>query len=87
MLRRLDLDFVLIEAMVVVLILGLLATIVLQSLRGTTDKASAPRGEPDRFPKSKPRSTTPSSFDSSLGRHVRPQTRLTTSPPLLLGVS
>jgi general secretion pathway protein G len=39
--------FTLIEIMVVILILGLLATIVVQSLRGATDKAKRTKAEAD----------------------------------------
>ena len=46
-LRRLEAGFTLIEIMVVILILGLLATIVVQSLRGATDKAKRTKAEAD----------------------------------------
>ncbi len=39
--------FTLIELMVVILIIGLLATIVVQSLRGATDKAKTTKAEAD----------------------------------------
>ena len=39
--------FTLIELMVVILIIGLLATIVVQSLRGATDKAKTTKAESD----------------------------------------
>jgi prepilin-type N-terminal cleavage/methylation domain-containing protein len=39
--------FTLIEIMVVILILGLLATIVVQSLRGATDKAKRTKADAD----------------------------------------
>ena len=45
--RRLGEGFTLIEIMVVILILGLLATIVVQSLRGATDKAKRTKAEAD----------------------------------------
>lgn len=45
--RRLEEGFTLIEIMVVILILGLLATIVVQSLRGATDKAKVTKAEAD----------------------------------------
>jgi general secretion pathway protein G len=45
--RRLEEGFTLIEIMVVILILGLLATIVVQSLRGATDKAKVTKTEAD----------------------------------------
>jgi general secretion pathway protein G len=45
--RRLEEGFTLIEIMVVILILGLLATIVVQSLRGATDKAKRTKAEAD----------------------------------------
>lgn len=41
--------FTLIEIMVVILILGLLATIVVQSLRGATDKAKRTKAQADIF--------------------------------------
>ena len=53
--RRYNQDgFTLIEIMVVILILGLLATIVVQSFRGATDKAKRPRRKPTS-PRSRPR--------------------------------
>lgn len=45
--RGLEKGFTLIEIMVVILILGLLATIVVQSLRGATDKAKRTKAEAD----------------------------------------
>src|SRR6266481_1554590 len=46
--RRYNQDgFTLIEIMVVILILGLLATIVVQSLRGATDKAKRTKAQAD----------------------------------------
>lgn len=45
--RGLEEGFTLIEIMVVILILGLLATIVVQSLRGATDKAKQTKAEAD----------------------------------------
>src|ERR1700687_3400089 len=46
--RRYNQDgFTLIEIMVVILILGLLATIVVQSLRGAADQAKRPRTKAD----------------------------------------
>src|SRR5882762_286363 len=46
--RRYNQDgFTLIEIMVVILILGLLATIVVQSLRGATDKAKKVKAQAD----------------------------------------
>jgi general secretion pathway protein G len=45
--RKLEEGFTLIEIMVVILILGLLATIVVQSLRGATDKAKRTKAEAD----------------------------------------
>ena len=45
--RRLEEGFTLIEIMVVILILGLLATIVVQSLRGATDKAKRTKAQAD----------------------------------------
>ncbi|HYA34301.1 MAG TPA: type II secretion system major pseudopilin GspG [Candidatus Binataceae bacterium] len=46
--RRFNQDgFTLIEIMVVILILGLLATIVVQSLRGATDKAKRTKAQAD----------------------------------------
>ena len=45
--RRLAPGFTLIEIMVVILILGLLATIVVQSLKGATDKAKRTKAEAD----------------------------------------
>ncbi|HZO82901.1 MAG TPA: type II secretion system major pseudopilin GspG [Candidatus Binataceae bacterium] len=45
--RRLKEGFTLIEIMVVILILGLLATIVVQSLRGATDKAKRTKAQAD----------------------------------------
>src|ERR1700693_2511382 len=46
--RRYNQDgFTLIEIMVVILILGLLATIVVQSLKGATDKAKRTKAEAD----------------------------------------
>jgi general secretion pathway protein G len=46
--RRLNQDgFTLIEIMVVILILGLLATIVVQSLRGAADKAKRTKAQAD----------------------------------------
>ncbi len=45
--RRLEEGFTLIEIMVVILILGLLATIVVQSLKGATDKAKRTKAEAD----------------------------------------
>src|SRR4029077_5613010 len=46
--RRYNQDgFTLIEIMVVILILGLLATIVVQSLRGATDKAKRVKAQAD----------------------------------------
>src|SRR5271170_8150187 len=46
--RRSNQDgFTLIEIMVVILILGLLATIVVQSLRGATDKAKRVKAQSD----------------------------------------
>ena len=49
MLKRRDAQsgFTLIELMVVILILGLLATIVVQSLRGATDKAKRTKAQAD----------------------------------------
>ncbi|HEY2662981.1 MAG TPA: type II secretion system major pseudopilin GspG [Candidatus Binataceae bacterium] len=46
-LRRKQDGFTLIEIMVVILILGLLATIVVQSLRGATDKAKRTKATAD----------------------------------------
>jgi general secretion pathway protein G len=46
-LRRRQDGFTLIEIMVVILILGLLATIVVQSLRGATDKAKRTKATAD----------------------------------------
>lgn len=45
--RRFQAGFTLIEIMVVILILGLLATIVVQSLKGATDKAKRTKAEAD----------------------------------------
>jgi general secretion pathway protein G len=45
--RRSQDGFTLIELMVVILIIGLLATIVVQSLRGATDKAKRVKAEAD----------------------------------------
>jgi general secretion pathway protein G len=45
--RRSQGGFTLIELMVVILIIGLLATIVVQSLRGATDKAKRVKAEAD----------------------------------------
>jgi general secretion pathway protein G len=45
--RRLEEGFTLIEIMVVILILGLLATIVVQSLKGATDKAKRTKAQAD----------------------------------------
>jgi len=45
--RQVDDGFTLIEIMVVILILGLLATIVVQSLRGATDRAKRTKAEAD----------------------------------------
>jgi general secretion pathway protein G len=45
--RRSQAGFTLIEIMVVILILGLLATIVVQSLRGATDKAKRVKAQAD----------------------------------------
>lgn len=45
--RRLEEGFTLIEIMVVILILGLLATIVVQSLRGATDRAKRTKAQAD----------------------------------------
>ena len=45
--RRTQGGFTLIEIMVVILILGLLATIVVQSLRGATDKAKRTKAQAD----------------------------------------
>ncbi len=45
--RKLEEGFTLIEIMVVILILGLLATIVVQSLRGATDKAKRTKAQAD----------------------------------------
>ncbi len=45
--RKLEAGFTLIEIMVVILILGLLATIVVQSLRGATDKAKRTKAQAD----------------------------------------
>lgn len=45
--RKLEEGFTLIEIMVVILILGLLATIVVQSLRGATDKAKRTKAMAD----------------------------------------
>ena len=45
--RRVDDGFTLIEIMVVILILGLLATIVVQSLRGAADKAKKTKAQAD----------------------------------------
>lgn len=45
--RRSEEGFTLIEIMVVILILGLLATIVVQSLRGATDKAKHTKAQAD----------------------------------------
>jgi general secretion pathway protein G len=46
-LRRSESGFTLIELMVVILIIGLLATIVVQNLRGATDKAKRIKAEAD----------------------------------------
>jgi len=46
-LRRVPSGFTLIELMVVILIIGLLATIVVQNLRGATDKAKKIKAEAD----------------------------------------
>ena len=46
-LRRSQEGFTLIELMVVILIIGLLATIVVQNLRGATDKAKRIKAEAD----------------------------------------
>ncbi len=45
--RKTEAGFTLIEIMVVILILGLLATIVVQSLRGATDKAKRTKAQAD----------------------------------------
>jgi general secretion pathway protein G len=45
--RRSESGFTLIELMVVILIIGLLATIVVQNLRGATDKAKRIKAEAD----------------------------------------
>ncbi len=45
--RKTEAGFTLIEIMVVILILGLLATIVVQSLRGATDKAKRTKAMAD----------------------------------------
>jgi general secretion pathway protein G len=45
--RQVDDGFTLIEIMVVILILGLLATIVVQSLRGATDRAKRTKAQAD----------------------------------------
>ncbi len=45
--RRSEQGFTLIEIMVVILILGLLATIVVQSLRGATDRAKRTKAQAD----------------------------------------
>jgi general secretion pathway protein G len=45
--RKTQAGFTLIEIMVVILILGLLATIVVQSLRGATDKAKHTKAQAD----------------------------------------
>jgi general secretion pathway protein G len=45
--RRFQEGFTLIELMVVILIIGLLATIVVQNLRGATDKAKRIKAEAD----------------------------------------
>ena len=45
--RRYESGFTLIELMVVILIIGLLATIVVQNLRGATDKAKRIKAEAD----------------------------------------
>jgi|SRR5271155_1357148 general secretion pathway protein G len=45
--RKTEAGFTLIEIMVVILILGLLATIVVQSLRGATDKAKHTKAQAD----------------------------------------
>jgi general secretion pathway protein G len=45
--KKAELGFTLIEIMVVILILGLLATIVVQSLRGATDKAKRTKATAD----------------------------------------
>lgn len=46
-LRRSESGFTLIELMVVILIIGLLATIVVQNLRGATDKAKRIKAQAD----------------------------------------
>jgi general secretion pathway protein G len=46
-LRRTESGFTLIELMVVILIIGLLATIVVQNLKGATDKAKRIKAEAD----------------------------------------
>ncbi len=45
--RRAEQGFTLIEIMVVILILGLLATLVVQNLRGATDKAKRVKAQAD----------------------------------------
>lgn len=45
--RRFEKGFTLIELMVVILIIGLLATIVVQNLRGATDRAKRVKAEAD----------------------------------------
>jgi general secretion pathway protein G len=45
--RRLEAGFTLIELMVVILIIGLLATIVVQNLRGATDRAKRVKAQAD----------------------------------------
>ncbi len=45
--KRLEQGFTLIEIMVVILILGLLATLVVQSLRGATDRAKITKAKAD----------------------------------------
>ena len=68
--RKLRSGFTLIEIMVVILILGLLATIVVQSLAAPPTRPSAPRPRPTS-PRSRPRSTATTSTTAT----IRPPTR------------